>query len=99
MPPGDSIIGWADPGTVDIGIDSREVAEGVGSEDGSGVAGLFPSPDPSAAFNHPFADMGATTEDMSLWEEVYGIVDIGMDFDWNEVTRIAIGYGDDMGGL
>ncbi|KAH6991372.1 fungal-specific transcription factor domain-containing protein [Ilyonectria sp. MPI-CAGE-AT-0026] len=40
---------------------------------------------------------GATTEDMSLWEEVYGNIDVGMDFDWNEVARIAKGFGEDGG--
>ncbi|KAK7407831.1 Transcriptional activator [Neonectria punicea] len=86
--PGDTFTGCGDLGTADNGNSTVEDAGG------SGLAGLFPSLDPSAACNMPLSDLGDTTEDMSLWEEVYGNADLGMDFDWNEATRIAKGYGD-----
>lgn len=41
----------------------------------------------SAAFSQP--DFGLpSTEDANLWEEVYGNIDVGMDFDWTETARI-----------
>ncbi|KAJ4167509.1 Transcriptional activator [Fusarium falciforme] len=90
---GNVLTDWSDGGEASTGIGSIGDAEGSGS----GIAGAFPSLDPSTAFNLPFSGLGTTMEDMSLWEEVYGNMDVGMDFDWNEAARIANGYGEEGG--
>ncbi|RTE82945.1 hypothetical protein BHE90_002549 [Fusarium euwallaceae] len=91
--PGDGLTGWSDGGEASPGIGSIGDAEGSGS----GVTGIFPSLDPSPTFNLPFSNLGTTLEDMSLWEEVYGNMNVGMDFDWDEAARIANGYSEEGG--
>ncbi|RSM14456.1 hypothetical protein CDV31_005473 [Fusarium ambrosium] len=91
--PGDGLTGWSDGGEASAGIGSIGDAEGSGS----GVTGIFPSLDPSPTFNLPFSDLGTTLEDMSLWEEVYGNMNVGMDFDWDEAARIANGCSEEGG--
>lgn len=47
----------------------------------------FTSLEATAAFSEPVFGL-PTTEDANLWEEVYGNIDVGMDFDWTEAARM-----------
>lgn len=47
----------------------------------------FTSLEATAAFSQPVFGL-PTTEDANLWEEVYGNIDVGMDFDWTETARM-----------
>jgi len=60
-----------------------------GGEIEGGMAETLPSVDSTATLNQPFLDAGGLIEDTSLWEEIYGNMDLWMDFDWSEAARIA----------
>jgi proline utilization trans-activator len=51
------------------------------------LSGPTPSLEATAAFSGELPDN--TTEDVDLWEQVYGDLSLGMDFDWDETGKMV----------
>jgi proline utilization trans-activator len=84
-PPVTSNTGSPGPYSVDPFVTSGPSSFGPAGEEF--INAPFTSLEATAAFSQPIFGL-PTTEDANLWEEVYGNIDVGMDFDWTEAARM-----------